>query len=181
MQHGSVIQTSRREGPNVWQFRWSEKDLNGHRVYRKRVIGTVEQYADAAAVCHAALALLPDVYLRSRQDQIGSITIDQLCEHFEQSEMRSGANLWSIATQRTYRGYIRRWIRPRWALALWTRLRQWKWKLGCMGSILPAPQEPRFETSFVSSSIMLVGMSCLIATQYALFAKVPSADGLRKC
>jgi len=114
MQHGSVIQTSRREGPNVWQFRWSEKDLNGHRVYRKRVIGTVEQYADAAAVCHAALALLPDVYLRSRQDQIGSITIDQLCEHFEQSEMRSGANLWSIATQRTYRGYIRRWIRPRW-------------------------------------------------------------------
>jgi integrase len=41
MQQGSVIQTSRRKGPNVWQFRWSEKDLNGHRVYRKRVIGTV--------------------------------------------------------------------------------------------------------------------------------------------
>jgi integrase len=114
MQQGSVIQTSRSEGPDVWQFRWSEKDLNGHRVYRKRVIGTVEQYADAAAVRHAASALLSDAYLRSRQDRIGSITVDQLCEHFEQSEMRSSANLWSIATQRTYRGYIRRWIRPRW-------------------------------------------------------------------
>ena len=47
--------------PNVWQFRWSEKDLNGHRVYRKRVIGTVKQYADAAAVRHAASGLLSDV------------------------------------------------------------------------------------------------------------------------
>lgn len=74
----------------------------------------MEQYADAAAVRHAASALLSDVNLRSRQDRIGSITVDQLCEHFEQSEMRSAANLWSVATQRTYRGYIRRWIRPRW-------------------------------------------------------------------
>ena len=114
MQQGSVIQTSRREGPNVRQFRWSEKDLNGRRIYRKRVIGTVDQYADEAAVRNAASALLSEVYLRSRQERFGSITIDQLCEHFEQSEMRSSANLWSIATQRTYRGYIRRWIRPRW-------------------------------------------------------------------
>jgi integrase len=114
MQQGSVIQTSRKEGPNVWQFRWSEKDLNGDRVYRKRVIGTVEQYADAATVRRAASGLLTGVNLRFRQDRIGSITIDQLCEHFEQSEVRSGASLWSIATQKTYRGYIRRWIRPRW-------------------------------------------------------------------
>ena len=28
--------------------------------------------------------------------------------------MRLGKRLWSVATQRTYRGYIRRWIRPRW-------------------------------------------------------------------
>jgi integrase len=96
MQQGSVIQTSRKEGPDVWQFRWSEKDLNGHRIYRKRVIGTVEQYADAAAVRDAASGLLSDVNLRSRRDRIGSITVDQLCEHFEQSEMRSSANLWSI-------------------------------------------------------------------------------------
>ena len=114
MQQGSVIQTSRKEGPDVWQYRWSEKDLNGQRVYRKRVIGTLEQYTDAAAVRRAASGLLSDVNLRSRQDRNGSITIDQLCEHFEQREMRSGASLWSIATQKTYRGYIRRWIRPRW-------------------------------------------------------------------
>lgn len=65
MQQGSVIQAGRKEGPNVWQFRWSEKDLTGQRVYRKRVIGTVEQYADADAVRHAASALISKVNLHA--------------------------------------------------------------------------------------------------------------------
>ena len=52
--------------------------------------------------------------LRIRHDRNVCISIDQLCEHFEQRVMRSGASLWSIATQKTYRGYIRRWIRSRW-------------------------------------------------------------------
>ena len=98
----------------VWQFRWSEKDLNGHRVYRKRVIGTVDEYTDQTAVRQAASVLLSDVNLRSRQARLDFITVDQLCAHFEQREMRSGASLWSVATARTYRGYIRLWIRPRW-------------------------------------------------------------------
>jgi integrase len=113
MQQGSVIQSSRKEGPDVWQFRWSERDLSGHRVYRKRVIGTVEQYADADAVRAATSALISEANLRSYKNCVGAITIDQLCEHFEQSEMRLGVSLWSVATQKTYRGYIRRWIRPR--------------------------------------------------------------------
>jgi integrase len=114
MQQGSVIQTSRKDGPDVWQFRWSGKDQNGRRVYHRRVIGTVYQYADEAAVRHAVLPLISEVNLRSHQDHAGIITIDQLCEHFEQWEFRSGASLRSAATVRTYRGYIRRWIRPRW-------------------------------------------------------------------
>ena len=65
MQQGSIIQAGRKEGPNVWQFRWSEKDLTGQRVYRKRVIGTVEQYADADAVRHAASALISKVNLHA--------------------------------------------------------------------------------------------------------------------
>jgi integrase len=114
MQQGSVVQTSRKEGPDVWQFRWSEKDRNGHRVYRKRVIGTVEQYADVAAVRYAASGLMSEANMRSSKDRVGGITIDQLCEHFEQSEMRLSISLWSVATVKTYRGYIRRWIKPRW-------------------------------------------------------------------
>jgi len=54
MQHGSVIQTSRKEGPDVWRFRWSEEDGNGRSVYRKRVIGAVNEYCDPDAVRNAA-------------------------------------------------------------------------------------------------------------------------------
>lgn len=114
MQQGSVIQTSRKAGPNVWQFRWSEKDPNGRRVYRKRVIGTVDQYADEPAVRRAASGLISEVNVRSSQKHLKPISIDQLCEHLEQRELRSATSLWSVATQKTYRGYIRRWIRPRW-------------------------------------------------------------------
>jgi hypothetical protein len=53
MQRGSLAIISRKEGPAVWQFRWSEKDLHGARVQRKRVIGTVKRYPnEAAARCY---------------------------------------------------------------------------------------------------------------------------------
>jgi hypothetical protein len=54
MQQGSVIQTSRKEGPSVWQFRWPEKDLNvlarciGHGAFP--VSGTTPYAAPNAGV-----------------------------------------------------------------------------------------------------------------------------------
>jgi hypothetical protein len=34
MQRGSLALVSRKRGPAVWQFRWSEKDLHGVRAQR---------------------------------------------------------------------------------------------------------------------------------------------------
>jgi hypothetical protein len=107
MQLGSVVQDARKNGPSVWQVRWSEKDSNGQRIYRKRVVGTIDQYTDEAAVRHAASGLLSEVNARSCQEHQKPISIDQLCEHLEQRELRPGSNLWSLATLKTYRGYIR--------------------------------------------------------------------------
>lgn len=42
------------------------------------------------------------------------ITVEQICQHFEQRELRSGDSFRSFATVTTYRGYIRKWIKPRW-------------------------------------------------------------------
>jgi hypothetical protein len=41
MQRGSLVKAEQKNGPDVWQFRWSEKGGDGRRVYRKRVIGTI--------------------------------------------------------------------------------------------------------------------------------------------
>jgi hypothetical protein len=49
MQHGSLIKNICKHGPGVWQFRWSEKDPQGKRYYRKRVIGSVGDYSDVDA------------------------------------------------------------------------------------------------------------------------------------
>jgi hypothetical protein len=41
------------------------------------------------------------------------ITLEQICEHFEQKELRSGDSFRSFAMVKTYRGYLRKWIKPR--------------------------------------------------------------------
>jgi integrase len=114
MQRGSLARVSRKEGPAVWQFRWSEKDLRGARVQRKRVIGTVERYQDEAAARSAMALLLAE--LNSGKVRIGSssITVAQLCDHFEQRELAQD-NAWrSYSTKKTYKAYLTRWVLPHW-------------------------------------------------------------------
>ena len=101
MQQGSIIQTNRKQGPNVWLFRWSEKNRNGRRVYRKRVIGTVEQYPDGEPARVAAAALLTQLNANLGHDKGCKTTVEQICEHFEQKELRSGDSFRSFATVKT--------------------------------------------------------------------------------
>jgi integrase len=87
MQRGSLALVSRKEGPAVWQFRCSEKDLNGARVQRKRMIGTVERYPDGAAARTAMTIVLAELNSGKARISCGSITVAQLCDHFEQREL----------------------------------------------------------------------------------------------
>jgi integrase len=111
MQQGSMILTGRKFGPDVWQFRWSEKDRSGRRIYHKRVIGTVQQYPDVQAAREVTTALVGHINAGAHGCKI---TVEQICEHFEQRELRSGDSFRSFATAKTYRGYIRKWIKPHW-------------------------------------------------------------------
>jgi integrase len=114
MQRGSLRIVDRKEGPAVWQFRWSEKDLHGIRVQRKRVIGTVERYRDEDAARSAVTVLLQEINLHKVRMGSRSITIAQLCDHFEQRELAK-ENAWrSYATKKTYHAYLTRWILPHW-------------------------------------------------------------------
>ncbi len=46
MQRGCIKRNSRKRGPEVWQFRWSEIGPDGKRHHHKKILGTVEQYPD---------------------------------------------------------------------------------------------------------------------------------------
>ena len=114
MQQGSLTTKSRLEGPDVWQFRWSEKAPNGRRVYRKRVIGTVEKYPEAESARNAVSGLISEVNWANQRPNSVAITIAQLCSHFEQREL-ARSNTWrSYSTKRGYAVYLRRWVVPHW-------------------------------------------------------------------
>jgi integrase len=114
MQYGSLIRKNRKRGPDVWLFRWSEKDDVGRRVYRKRVVGTVEQYADAETARNSTANLLARVNSANHQRDARSMTFGDLCSHFEQREL-AVTNAWrSYATKKCYGVYLRRWIVPKW-------------------------------------------------------------------
>jgi hypothetical protein len=95
--------TGRKHGPDVWQFRWSAKDRSGRRIYHKRVIGTVQQYRDAQAAREVTTALVDHI---NASGSACKVTVEQICAHFEQRELRSGDSFRSFATVKTYRGYI---------------------------------------------------------------------------
>src|SRR6266481_5372828 len=61
MQQGSLIRSARKRGPDVWQFRWADRGPFGKRIYRKQVIGTACQYADADSARKAVTGLLREI------------------------------------------------------------------------------------------------------------------------
>jgi hypothetical protein len=114
MQRGSLIRKSRKRGPDVWLFRWSEKDTSGNRIYRKRVIGTLDKYADVDAARSSVVGLIAKVNAANPRNGRDSMTVGQICAHFEQREL-SLDNTWrSYATKKCYAVYLKRWILPHW-------------------------------------------------------------------
>jgi integrase len=114
MQHGCMEKLNRKRGPQVWQFRWSEIDPGGKRLYHKKIVGSSEQYPDETAVRRAVVGLLSEINTDVRSTNHRVMTIDQLCDHFEQREL-SKENTWrSHATKKIYKAYLTKWVRPHW-------------------------------------------------------------------
>jgi integrase len=114
MQYGSLTRTSRRRGPDVWLFRWSEQNHDGKRVCRKKVIGTIDDYSDYESARRSISNLIAKVNSANRRPASHSMTVAQLCNHFEQCEL-ARSNTWrSYATKKCYAVYLRRWIVPQW-------------------------------------------------------------------
>lgn len=114
MQKGSLLRSKRKQGPDVWQFRWSERGPNGKRVYRRKVIGTVEQYPDEDAARGAVAVLVSEINSRQPLLAVNPLTVAQLADHFAQRELGSDNTWRSHATKKTYKGHTKRWIAPYW-------------------------------------------------------------------
>jgi integrase len=116
MQRGSLAMVIRKEGPAVWQFRWSEKGLCGARVQRKSVIGSIDRYPNETAARSAVTVLLAEINSEKARIPTRSITVAQLCDHFVQRELTKDNTWRSHATKKTFQAYLNRWVLPHWYL-----------------------------------------------------------------
>src|SRR5260370_710379 len=114
MQNGSITRSERHRGPGVWEYRWREPGADGRRRHRRIVIGTINQFADKAAVFRATSALRRDINMASVRCKGKPVTLSQLADHHSPRELAS-SNRWKThSTKMGYRGYLRKWIIPRW-------------------------------------------------------------------
>lgn len=174
MQHGSLAMVSRKDGPAVWQFRWSEKDLCGARVQRKRVIGTLERYPNEAAARSAVAVLLTELNADKLRMGARSITVAQLYDHFEQRELAKDNTWRSYATKKTYQAYLNGFFLTG-GSTNWLRSEQYKSNLGFEACLWRKAVVPKSEISCPFFSTTPADTICSTATQSTSSARVRSA------
>lgn len=113
-QQGCLRCIKRKSGPDRWEFLWRENDVAGKRVRRTVIIGTVEQYP-TRDLAQAAVNGLRMQVNEDRNRQPGHfILVEDLVDHYVQTELSGEAHWHSHATRTVYQEFLRRWIRPNW-------------------------------------------------------------------
>jgi integrase len=113
MQNGSLIQSTRRNGQSVWEFRWRDRSSQ-KVVYRRIVLGKTEALSTAAEARAIVAGLTLEINDNDSRLQPHLLTLAQLAEHYRCREL-SADNLWkTYSTKRAYEIYLNRWIVPKW-------------------------------------------------------------------
>ena len=114
-QQGSVQREKRRNGPDVWVFRWRQLTPEGGSKRRKAIVGSVLALPTEAAALKAAHALRIDANQETPQAEGGPSTIAQLIAHYRLKELAGeDQGRKAFSTRAAYESYLKAWILPRW-------------------------------------------------------------------
>ena len=115
-QQGSVQREKRRNGPDVWIFRWWETGSDGKSKYRKVIVGSVDALANETSALKAAQALRIDANHQTPHAEAGPDTIAALVAHYRLKELTNDRNgRKAFSTRAAYEYNLTNWILPRWA------------------------------------------------------------------
>jgi hypothetical protein len=78
------------------------------------VVGPITQFRDNESVIRATTALRRDINLANVRSKEKPITLSQLADHYSQRELAPNNRWKTHSTKLGYRGYLRKWIIPRW-------------------------------------------------------------------
>ncbi|KAA6459121.1 site-specific integrase [Acidobacteria bacterium AB60] len=114
-QQGSVQRDKRRNGPDVWIFRWRELGPNGKSIQRNTVIGSVADLPNRASALKAAEALRIDANQQTPRTDGRPSTVAELIEHYRLKELtENDQGRKAHSTRAGYQCYLNGWILPRW-------------------------------------------------------------------
>jgi integrase len=119
MQKGSLIRSSSRQGPDVWEYRWRESCSGEKRKHRRIVIGSLDILRDESAALKAIAALRRDININDRRSRTKPLGLAELVAHYRQRELAADNGWKTLSTRVTYEGYLRKWIVPRWIVPRW--------------------------------------------------------------
>ncbi len=86
-QQGTIARVKRKQGPDCWIFRWRETDINGSRVRRKAVLGTVKEYPTESSALKAAESLRITINGEQPQPSQQPVSVRALVDHFKKHEL----------------------------------------------------------------------------------------------
>ena len=155
-QSGSLSREVRKAGPAVWIFRWRENATEG-RVYRKVVVGTIEQFPTKTAAKRAVETFRSTI---NAVNPAVPVTLRQLVKHYEENELPSKA----FSTQRTFQTSLKTWVLPKWGEHRLSDVRTVEVEAGFTACHLRTRQRRRPETPCTSSLPMLAATSGLRRT-----------------
>lgn len=114
MQDGSVTVERHKRGADVWSFRWRETGCDGRRIHRRIVLGSAEDLKSLASARKMVVGLRCEINVNDVRIRKESITLADLSRHYQQRELVDRNPRISYSTRKTYAGYLRKWIEPRW-------------------------------------------------------------------
>ena len=91
-QNGSVQREKRRNGPDVWVFRWWEPGSDGSSKRRKAIVGNGLTLPTEAIALKAARALRIDANSQTSQAESGPETIADLVAHYRLKELNEDSH-----------------------------------------------------------------------------------------
>jgi integrase len=107
-QHGNLQLDERKNGPDVWVYRWREYGLAGKVNRRGEIVGTVDEFPTKAKALKACEYM--QLTANSDNPNSGSISFGALLDRYMQDEMPE-----RHSTNEAYRSYIETHIRPKWS------------------------------------------------------------------
>lgn len=106
-QQGSLLKAKRKSGADVWVFRWYDYS-SGKRIYKKQVIGNIEQIPSKRDAERSIVALRSSINVDAGTPR----TIADLDAHYRKHELTQEKK--SFSTVENHRLLYRRYIEPRW-------------------------------------------------------------------